>query len=72
MNLNIYPTNEYDDIETIVLDSAKADAAFNIWCDVLRHPWGKHRRVTLTDPLAGNRLVRCTDLEVFGFGEVAA
>lgn len=72
MNLNVYPTNEHHDIETSELSTAKADAAFKMWCEVLRTPWGKNRRVTLTDPLAGNRLVRDSDREVFGFGKVAA
>lgn len=69
MNLNVYPTNDRDDIETFDLTPAKADRAFKMWCTVLRSPWGTKRRVTLTDPLAGNRIVRDTDVEVFGFGQ---
>lgn len=72
MKLNVYPTNDRDDIKTYDLTPAKADTAFKMWCDVLRTPWGTNRRVTLTDPLAGNRIVRDTDIEVFGFRKASA
>lgn len=70
--LNVYPTNERDDILHYDLTAAKADSAFKMWCDVLRHPWGTKRRVTITDPLAGDRLIRDTDREVFGLGKASA
>lgn len=67
MNLNVYPNDDHRDIMTFDLTPANADWAFRTWCTLLQHPWSKASRVTLTDPLAGDRIVRDTDCEVFGF-----
>ena len=73
MVLNVYPVNDHDDIVRYYgLTSEKADAAFKMWCSVLRTPFGTKRRVTLTDPMRGNYIVRDTDKEVFGLGMEAA
>lgn len=69
MNLNIYPNDDHRDIQTFELRTANADTAFRMWCQVILNPFCRTSRVTLTDPMAGGRIVRDTDREVFGFGD---
>jgi hypothetical protein len=40
-----------------------ADRIFNAHKDLVSIPWTAHYRVTISDPLAGDRIIRDSDLE---------
>lgn len=62
MRVNLYRSN--GGIEQHHHDSpASADVMFNSWKPLVRNPFGRVYRVTMTDPLAGDRVVRDTDSE---------
>lgn len=52
--------------KTCGLSARQADDIYNSLISMVTVPYEKYYRVTLVDPLAGGRIVRDTDHEIFG------
>lgn len=52
--------------KTCGISAAAADRIYMAHIPMVRTPFSRYYRITLVDPLAGDRIVRDTDHEVFG------
>lgn len=70
MNIERYKSNGYKDV-TKNITPAAADRLYNQVSWQARTPFAPYYRIVLTDPLAGDRIVRDTDHELFGRSTMA-
>lgn len=63
MNVNRYERGEHGRIVVTSHRARQAEVAFASYKHSVRSPYSIYYRVTLTDPHAGNRIVKDTDKE---------